>query len=290
MMGRATVPALDALLDKPIPVLDQGFVIPIDYVGSDARVIEAARLTSNTAGRKPHEDRTLLRYLMRHQHTTPFEMCDITFHARVPMDTWRQWIRHRTASVNEHSTRYSEAIDAMQQTPPDDWRRQASNNRQGSSDERLPHDIGAMLSREEDADQFLAQATYRKRLTLGVAREQARKDLLLSTYTEAYWKIDLHNLLHFLRLRLDPHAQQEIRSYAEAIASIVAQWVPITWQAFVDYRMDVVTLSADEVRYIREIRADSMDDATDTWKGLSRREQSELREKLATLGMPYEEQ
>lgn len=288
-MARATVPAIDAILDKPIPVLDQGFIMPIDYVGSDARVVEAARLTSNAVGRIPQEDHALLRYLMRHQHSTPFEMCDITFHVRVAMDTWRQWVRHRTASINEYSTRYSVAIDAMTTTPPECWRRQAATNRQGSSDEFLSWPLGMALSDAEKALHLQARSVYQERLALGVAREQARKDLPLSTMTEAYWKIDLHNLLHFLRLRLDVHAQQEIRAYAEAISGVVAQWVPLTWQAFCDYRRDAMTLSADEVLYIRALQANELDDATDTWKGLSRREQKELREKLTMLGMPDEE-
>src|SRR5947209_3903379 len=153
---------------------------------------------------------------MRHRHTTPFEMCEIKLHVRVPMDCWRQWIRHRTANVNEYSTRYSEAIDSAQKTGQSGWRLQAGTNRQGSGD-YLDAVAGATLSQREAQLQTLSREVYEERLTQGVAREQARKDLPLSTYTESYWKIDLHNLFHFLALRMDQHAQVEIRSYANTI-------------------------------------------------------------------------
>src|SRR5258706_2417454 len=180
---------------------------------------------------------------MRHQHTTPFEMCEIKLHVRVPMDCWRQWIRHRPANINESSTRYSVAIDSAQATSPSEWRKQSAENRQGS-DSFLDAETGALLSREERELQEQARRVYERRLEAGVAREQARKDLPLSTYTEAYWKVDLHNLFHFLALRMDRHAQAEIREYSNVIGrEIVRRWCPVAWEAFEDYRLGAPGLS-----------------------------------------------
>lgn len=232
VLPRGQVPALDAILGRPFLLLDHGFVRVIDYMGSDAAIVQAARVSYGAGTKRLREDRGLIRYLLRHRHTTPFEMCEIKLHVRVPMDTWRQWIRHRTASVNEYSTRYSIAIDAAQRTPADAWRTQSTSNRQGSEGLVDPA-VGERLSAREAELQALARQVYEERLAAGVAREQARKDLPLSTYTEAYWKTDLHNLLHFLTLRMDSHAQLEIRQYATVIGSeIVACWVPVTWEAF----------------------------------------------------------
>ena len=197
----------------------------VDYMGSDASIVQAARVSYGAGTRRVHEDRGLIRYLMRHHHSTPFEMCELKLHVRVPMDCWRQWIRHRTANVNEYSTRYSLAIDAAQTTPPTGWRMQSPTNRQGSVG-LLHVETGTQLSQKEAAFHRVARELYEERLAFGIAREQARKDLPLATYTEAYWKIDLHNLFHFLSLRTDEHAQAEIRAYAEVIGSnIVATLV-----------------------------------------------------------------
>ncbi|MGD8414326.1 MAG: FAD-dependent thymidylate synthase, partial [Candidatus Latescibacterota bacterium] len=196
-----------------------------------------------------------------HRHSTPFEMCEIKLHVRVPMDCWRQWIRHRTANVNEYSTRYSVAIDATQTTPPDRWRIQAKGNRQGSAGFVGAKD-GERLSAQESEFQDLARKIYETRLEVGVAREQARKDLPLSTYTEAYWKIDLHNLLHFLSLRMDDHSQWEIRQYAKTIGEeIVAKWCPLTWGAFLDYRMNAMSLTGPEIEIVDAIGRGDMDGA-----------------------------
>jgi len=197
---RLTVPALEEIIGNRLQVLDDGFVRVVDYMGGDASIVQAARVSYGAGTKKVQEDRGLIRYLMRHRHTTPFEMCEVKLHVRVPMDTWRQWIRHRTANVNEYSTRYSVAIDATQRTPPDGWRLQATGNRQGSSG-YLDADTGSALSTRESELLKISREVYEERLSKGVAREQARKDLPLSTYTEAYWKVDLHNLLHFLELR-----------------------------------------------------------------------------------------
>jgi flavin-dependent thymidylate synthase len=484
-IGRPQVDALDAILGVPLKVLDDGFVRVIDYMGADESIVQAARVSYGRGTRKLHEDRGLIRYLMRHWHTTPFEMCEIKLHVRVPMDCWRQWIRHRSAclaegtevfcdlrdedpgtarsvvklrieelyrrrgrlghlnvrqvaedtlrlqhtrivdvfrngrkpvfaiiledgkrieatrdhrflfadgwstpgercglreesgiahwdcgdhslyvngrqhelaepvptiplepsswplatrtvrsaklvrierfeyvgeketydievegpfhnfvangivthnSVNEYSTRYSIAIDASQRTSDNEWRQQSSDNRQGSAG-ALDAVQGRMLSDREAELQDFARAIYQERLDLGVAREQARKDLPLSTYTEAYWKVDLHNLLHFLRLRMDSHAQQEIRDYATVIGDqIVAKWCPFAWEAFLDYQFHSVGLTRLEQSVIRAVSGGDKAGALEIakkfgWleqgeKGLkTNRERSECEAKLADLGL-----
>jgi thymidylate synthase (FAD) len=295
-LSRPAVPALDRILGKPFRVLDDGFVRVVDYMGSDESIVQAARVSYGKGTKKVHEDRGLIRYLMRHRHTTPFEMCEIKFHVRVPMDCWRQWIRHRTANVNEYSTRYSVAIDATQTTPPDGWRRQAKGNRQGSEGS-FEREAGERLTQQEREFQDLARKIYEVRLETGVAREQARKDLPLSTYTEAYWKMDLHNLLHFLSLRMDDHSQLEIRQYARVIGEeIVAKWCPITWEAFLDYRMNSMVLTGLEIEIVEAIAAGDVEHACKLaarygWldfgkSGLKRnRERDEFEEKLERLNL-----
>src|SRR5258705_2830005 len=200
-LARVHVSRLDEVLGQPFRVLDDGFVRVVDYMGADESVVQAARVSYGAGTKRVHEDRGLIRYLLRHAHTTPFEMCEIKLHVRVPMDAWRQWIRHRMANVNEYSTRYSVAIDAAQRTPDDKWRLQSADNRQGSAG-FLPAEQGASLSASEATVQDQARRTYDERLAAGVAREQARKDLPLPTYTEAHWKADLHHLPQLLALRM----------------------------------------------------------------------------------------
>jgi thymidylate synthase (FAD) len=244
---------VDELRWKKFPVLNDGFVCLVDVMGDDSSIVQAARTSYGEGTKKVSDDRTLIRYLLRHRHTTPFEMVELKFLIRVPMDCWRQWIRHRTANVNEYSTRYSVAIDSMQNTDPEEWRAQSEVNRQGSGG-FLSADIGTDLSREEQEFQEHARKLYQIRLDAGVAREQARKDLPLCTYTEAYWKIDLHNLLHFLALRMDSHAQLEIREYASALGlEIVKPLFPVAWEAFVDYRMNSTHLSRLEMQVITKL-------------------------------------
>lgn len=293
---RVRVAALDAILGMPLRVLDDGFVRVIDYMGGDPSIVQAARVSYGAGTKRVSEDRGLVRYLMRHRHTTPFEMCEIKLHVRVPMDCWRQWIRHRTASVNEYSTRYSLAIDAAQSTAENDWRRQSAFNRQGSA-EPIDEQTGTALSQRERQLQELAREVYEERIAAGVAREQARKDLPVSTYTEAYWKTNLHNLLHFLALRMDAHAQEEIRTYATVIGEqIVAVWCPFTWEAFVDYELESTRLTRLERNVIRLLSAGEREAACaelesagllqKTESGLSRsRERTELEEKLRALHM-----
>lgn len=302
LLARPSIPTIDSILGRPFPVLDKGFVRVIDYMGNDAAIVQAARVSYGAGTKRVHEDRGLIRYLMRHAHTTPFEMCEIKFHVRVPMDTWRQWIRHRTANVNEYSTRYSIAIDTAQRTLADKWRVQSLANRQGSG-EYLRPTLGKQLSAREQRLQEKAREEYEARIAAGVAREQARKDLPLSTYTEAYWKIDLHNLLHFLSLRMDVHAQQEIRSYATVIGEeIVAKWVPLVWEAFLDYRRHAVLLSRFEVEIIGALTANAPERARElamTYGLLKSRndgsfepntERTELETKLRAFGLtpPWE--
>jgi thymidylate synthase (FAD) len=259
-MPRHRSEALDAILGRPFKVLDDGFVRVVDYLGTDEAIVQAARVSYGAGTKKSREDRGLIRYLMRHAHTTPFEMCEVKLHVRVPMDCWRQWIRHRTANVNEYSTRYSVAIDAAQQTPPEQWRRQSADNKQGSEG-WTDGETGSQLTASERDLLDHAHRVYAERLEKGVAREQARKDLPLSTYTEAYWKVDLHNLFHFLWLRMDPHAQWEIRQYANVIGQeIVARWVPMAWEAFKDYRLNAVSLSRIEAELLRLLSGGSDDE------------------------------
>lgn len=296
-LARIPVKALDDILGKPFKVLDDGFVRVVDYMGSDPAIVQAARVSYGAGTKKISEDRGLIRYLLRHRHTTPFEMCEIKLHVRVPMDCWRQWIRHRTANVNEYSTRYSVAIDAAQFTRPDEWRVQATESRQGSAG-KLDLKTGGELSRKEKELHEHSRSFYNDLLTAGVAREQARKELPLSTYTEAYWKVDLHNLLHFLALRMEHSAQEEIRLYAETIGGeIVSKWVPMTWEAFRDYSFEALTLSRLEVEIISALGAGDAGEACRRagefgWlardeKGLKRhRERAELEAKLKRFNMP----
>lgn len=228
-----------------------GYVQLVDVMGSDMRIVNAARVSYGRHGRDELsgdevKDKALIRYLMRHRHTSPFEQAELVFLVRCPMDVWRQWIRHRTASVNEWSTRYTEAISEMATTDPGAWRLQSQTNKQGSQSTVDP-DEGEDLTQYEANLHEHAREVYRHRLSAGVAREQARKDLPLSTYTEAYWKMDLHNLLHFLELRMDSHAQLEIREYANVIWTFVEALFPWTAAAFRDYRLNAVTFTADEV-------------------------------------------
>lgn len=286
--------ALDDILGKKFPVLDDGFIRVIDYMGTDASIVQAARVSYGAGTKKVSEDRGLIRYLMRHQHTTPFEMCDIKLHIRIPMDAWRQWIRHRTASVNEYSTRYSLAIDAAQQTPAEEWRRQSAGNKQGSSG-FFPAEEGQVFTRQEKELHTEMRRIYNERVEKGVAREQARKDLPLATYTEAYWKTNLHNLFHFLALRMDKHAQYEIRTYAEIIGhEMVCKWCPLAWEAFLDYRYHATGLTAIEIDVIKLINSNKPQAAIEYMqqkellkyrdgKLLRNRERSELEEKMKQL-------
>ncbi len=296
-LSRLSVQALDEILGVPFTILDDGFIRVVDYMGSDEAIVQAARVSYGAGTKKVSEDRGLIRYLLRHQHTTPFEMCEIKFHLRVPMDCWRQWIRHRTANVNEYSTRYSLAIDASQQTPAEEWRMQSKDNKQGSEG-FFDIEKGKLFSAQELELQNFSRRVYEDRVQAGMAREQARKDLLLSTYTEAYWKIDLHNLFHFLWLRMDSHAQYEIRSYAKTIGEqIVAKWVPFAWEAFLDYKVHSSALSKIEIEILQALNTKGKEAAIETARQYKllplegqeikrSRERDDIEAKFNSLGIP----
>jgi thymidylate synthase (FAD) len=297
VLSRPRSAELDDILGVKFPVLDDGFIRVIDYMGTDASIVQAARVSYGAGTKLVSEDRNLIRYLLRHRHTTPFEMCELKLHVRVPMDCWRQWIRHRTASVNEYSTRYSVAVDACSATRPDEWRSQSDVNKQGSG-EAISAALGEELSKSEAELHAMSKALYAHRLDCGVAREQARKDLPLSTYTEAYWKVDLHNLLHFLALRMDSHAQYEIREYAQMIGrEIVSKWVPYSWEAFLEYRFNGLHLSDSETRVLALLGQGKPAEAKQLlydmqWLKQAQttvketREATEFKEKLQKMGMP----
>ena len=257
-----------------------GFIRVEDVMGDDSSIVRAARISYGKGTKKVSQDRGLIRYLMRHQHLTPFEMCEIKFHIRAPMDTWRQWIRHRTANVNEYSTRYSEAIDACYETDPKEWRMQSSKNKQGS-EFYFGEREGSYFSEQEKDFHKIAKNIYNERLKKGMAREQARKDLPLSNFTEAYWKIDLRNLLNFINLRSDKHAQLEIRNYAIAMGNIVSEWCPMAYEAFLDYVVNTTTFSIKEMNILRQIISGSPN-----WtylEYLNKREKEEFFEKIKPL-------
>eukprot|EP01037_Dinobryon_pediforme_P010903 gene10903-10985_t len=246
---RATVPALEEMLYRATPVLDHGFVRVIDYMGDDAAVVQAARVSYGRGTRKVSEDAGLIRYLMRHRHSTPFEMCEIKYHVKLPIFVARQWIRHRTANVNEISARYSILDREFYIPAPENLAAQSVVNRQGRgdllegedavrvmdllrSDAMQTYDHYAMMLNENEDGTPIDPGRQ------GLARELARMNLTLNTYTQWYWKTDLHNLLGFLSLRADAHAQYEIRVYAEAMLESVKAWVPATYAAFTDFRLD----------------------------------------------------
>jgi thymidylate synthase (FAD) len=254
---RAVAPGIEARLHAAVPVLDHGFVRVVDYMGDDAAIVQAARVSYGRGTRAARDDRGLIRYLMRHWHSTPFEMCEIKLHVKLPIFVARQWIRHRTANVNEYSARYS-ILDREFYTPaPEHLAAQSATNRQGRGAVLEGEAAQAALSllRDEAGRAFDAYDRLLGEDGAGLARELARMALPLSTYTQWYWKTDLHNLLHFLRLRADPHAQYEIRVYAEAIGALVRDWVPHAWEAFEDYRMGAVTLSRPAMDCLRRMLA-----------------------------------
>ncbi|MET0772351.1 MAG: FAD-dependent thymidylate synthase [Candidatus Limnocylindrales bacterium] len=251
---RVVSQAMERLLYQPVPVLDQGFVRVVDYMGDDHAIVQAARVSYGAGTRTVRSDAGLIDYLMRHQHTSPFEMCELKLHVKLPVFVARQWIRHRTASVNEYSGRYSEIADTFYDPDPADIGRQSATNRQGSAGAVSPEVAAAARERWRD-DAARAYEHYRSLLDAGddaVAREIARIGLPLSHYTEWYWKVNLHNLLRFLALRMDEHAQTEIRAYATAIGSIVAAWVPLTWASFTDHQLRSVRLSGRALVTMRE--------------------------------------
>jgi thymidylate synthase (FAD) len=275
---RPTVPALEELLFTPIPCLDHGFVRVVDYMGDDGAVVQAARVSYGKGTKKVSEDRGLIRYLMRHRHTTPFEMAEIKLHVKLPIFVARQWIRHRASSTNEYSARYSILDREFYLPRPEDLAVQSKDNKQGRGD-ALTAEQAAFVLDLLRRDATTAYDTYEQLMDdAGLARELARMNLPVNYYTQWYWKIDLHNLLHFLSLRMDRHAQYEIRVYGEAIAGVVKAWVPHVWEAFEDYRLGAVTLSKQMLEIVKRMIAGETVTREET--GLSKREWDELMETL----------
>ncbi|MBB4267232.1 FAD-dependent thymidylate synthase [Roseospira visakhapatnamensis] len=280
---RATVQAMEDILHVPFPVLDRGFIRVVDYMGDDGAIVQAARVSYGRGTRQVREDRGLIRYLMRHRHTTPFEMAEIKLHVKLPIFVARQWIRHRTANVNEYSARYSVLDREFYIPAPEHLAAQSSDNRQGREGV-LTGDEAAEVLDILRGDALRCHANYDRMLNAegpdhdparqGLARELARMNLTLNTYTQWYWKIDLHNFLHFVSLRADDHAQYEIRVYAQVMSDLLERWVPLTAEAFQDYRVGGLVLSRPALAVVRKALAGEAVVQADS--GLSPREWREL--------------
>lgn len=253
-MIRPSVPEADRLIGVKHPVLSHGYVVLIDYMGNDAAIVQAARVSYGPGTKSIRDDRGLLRYLLRHRHTTPFEMVEFKFLVRLPIYVARQMVRHRTASLNEFSQRYSIVPDEFDLPPLEDIRRQSTRNRQGRA-EPLPPEVAQRFRADLEQVSHEAYAAYSAALEAGVARETARMILPLAYYTQWYWKIDLWNLLHFLSLRLDAHSQEEIRVYAAELAKAVQAVCPIAYEAFEDFVLGSVSLSRKEGLAVRSLLA-----------------------------------
>jgi len=283
-MGHAVNSKAEEILDKELKCLNAGFVRLVDYMGGDESIVQAARVSYGRGTKTVNEDRGLIRYLMRHMHTTPFEMVELKFHVKLPIFVARQWIRHRTANVNEYSGRYSVMKDEFYIPEPQAIHRQSRRNKQGRAKEEVPEELRKKVLDILGSAQRETYREYSTMLEEDIARELARIHLPLSLYTEWYWKIDLHNLFHFLHLRIDPHAQHEIRVYGEAVAEITKNVVPVAWEAFEDYvlkaekfsrlELEVLTKQLDTSRITAELLES---------KGFGKREAEEFLEKLKLL-------
>ena len=236
-----------------IKCLDQGFVRLVDTMGDDSSIVQAARVSYGKGTKNMRRDQGLINYLLKHQHNSPFEMVEFKFHCKMPIFVARQWVRHRTANINEISGRYSVMEEAVWKPSKEDLRMQSKINRQGSVDEPVPEPENSEILDMFKADQDLIFKHYNECLEKGVAREVARTNLPLSTYTEWYWKIDLHNLLHFLQLRMEAHSQKEIRVYADAMAEFVKRHCPLSWNAFEEFRLNGTEFSKSEMKIIRNV-------------------------------------
>ncbi len=282
--ARATAPGIEAWLHREIPVLDHGFIRVVDYMGNDAAIVQAARVSYGQGTKTARDDAGLIRYLMRHWHSTPFEMCEIKLHVKLPVFVARQWIRHRTANVNEYSARYS-ILDREFYIPrPEHLAAQSRTNNQGRGEVLEGAEAARvldMLRRDSDAAYDHYEAMLSNEGQQGLARELARMNLPANVYTQWYWKTDLHNLFHFLRLRADAHAQYEIRAYAEALGDVVRDWVPAAWDAFDDYRLNAVQFSGKGMEVLRRMLAGEA--VTQETSGMSK---GEWREFEAALNRP----
>lgn len=275
---------VEALVGKEFPCLDKGFVRLIDVMGDDAAIVQAARVSYGAGTKKVNEDVGLIRYLMRHLHTTPFEMVEFKFHVKLPIFVARQWIRHRTANVNEYSGRYSEMKDEFYVPAIDQVRAQSSTNKQGRADEAFDPAEAERIRQGMLDTQTRLYAEYQGLLEGDLAREIARINLPVSNYTEWYWKVDLHNLFHFLKLRIDPHAQYEIRVYGEVMAQIVKAAVPVAYEAFEDYILHARRFSRRERAALKAMLPSlEVDPAVLEAAGLKGREAQEFLAKLEEL-------
>jgi len=274
----------DSILDKEYKCLDKGFVRLVDYMGGDESIVQAARVSYGKGTKSVNEDRGLIRYLMRHLHTTPFEMVELKFHCKLPIFVARQWIRHRTANVNEYSGRYSVMKDEFYVPTLEAIHFQSEKNKQGRNEDEVPIEIRQQIIDELLSEQITSYSNYEKFLELNIARELARINLPVSLYTEWYWKIDLHNLFHFLRLRIDEHAQYEIRVYAEMMAEITKCVAPIAYEAFEDYILHSEKFSRLEMNVLKTMmnKKDFSDEELLQF-GLGKREAEEFREKLKRM-------
>ena len=274
---RVTAPGMEDHLYTIYPVLDHGFVRVVDYMGDDAAITQAARVSYGRGTKSVSNDEGLIRYLMRHSHSTPFEMCEIKLHVKLPVFIARQWIRHRTANVNEYSARYSILDREFYIPSPDDLAAQSTVNSQGRGEALTGEEAGRVLDFLK-ADSMRCYDHYEQMISqdgqMGLARELARMNLPANVYTQWYWKTDLHNLFHFLRLRADAHAQYEIRVYAEEICRLVADWVPFAYRAFEDYRTGGATLSAKALDCVRRMLAG--ENVTQEVSGMSKGEWKEF--------------
>lgn len=282
---RSVAQGAEDVLYKPFEVLDHGFVRLIDYMGDDSAIVQAARVSYGKGTKSMNNDAALINYLMHHRHTTPFEMVEAKFHVKLPIFIARQWIRHRTANINEYSARYSVLEKEFYIPSADHICAQSKDNKQGRGEIISPEQATKVLDiLLNDANQ--TYTNYEKLMnvaengevidpnSIGIARELARMNLTLNTYTQMYWKIDLHNLFHFLKLRVHPHAQYEIRVYAEQMLEIIKNWLPLAYNAFEKYRMNGVDLSDGAVNVIRKML--SGEKVTQETSGLSKREWNEL--------------
>lgn len=276
-----------------IKVLDHGFVRLVDVMGNDASIVQAARVSYGQGTKSVSSDEGLIRYLMRQQHTTPFEMVEFKFHCRMPIFVARQWIRHRTANVNETSGRYSEMVDVFYVPDSKNCTKQSGSNRQGGEEALV--ETASTIPGWVGVQNKLSYSIYQTLLSVGLRRELARVVLPTSIYTEWYWKNDLHNLFHFLKLRLDTHAQYEIRMYAEAMASLIKPIVPVAWKAFEDYTLNAIKFSGIELKFLHHILMNRCKEpaicASDAelcdWIP-NTRERSEFQDKLRQLGVPID--
>jgi thymidylate synthase (FAD) len=255
IMSHCVVPSAEEILDREFPVLDKGFVRLVDYMGGDSRIVQSARVSYGEGTKTVREDGALIDYLLRHQHTSPFEQVVLTFHVKLPIFVARQWIRHRTARLNEISGRYSIMKDECYVPAPGDVAFQSLDNKQGRSTDELSPELVDSVRSSLEAQQKAAFAGYSDLVSKNIARELARINLPLSTYTEWYWQIDLHNLFHFLRLRCDSHAQKEIRDYANVMLDICRKVAPLATESFERHQMNAVSFSAEEMVALKKLIA-----------------------------------